>query len=62
MKKDMLNRFHYHKSFNKNIFHLWLNWRPAVPCIGLRITFSSRYIEFDLGVYINITIAFIWGK
>ncbi|OQA63598.1 MAG: hypothetical protein BWY38_03145 [Ignavibacteria bacterium ADurb.Bin266] len=65
MKKDMLNRYHFHKSFkskNKKL-QCWVNFRPQRPDFGIKIAIDFKsYIEIDLGFYCNITFSIIWNS
>ncbi len=60
MKKDILNRYHVHKTFEYRGFITWFTWRPTVFLLGGRIAISKLYIEIEISLYFNLTIIILW--
>ena len=62
MKKDILNRSHFHWSFISTHRHLniFFNWRPSVFKMAYSLSFSKDYIEITIGIWFSCTISLIF--
>ena len=65
MKKDVLNRLHYHKKYysKNNKISWWFNFRPISPRFGFKFAIDfNNYVEIEIALWFDFTLSIIWNN